>query len=162
MVATVVLPSLAGIALRALAGTSRVERVLPSLKVANLVVLLTLNYSNAAVALPQLVAQPDWDFMALVVVLATTMCAGAFAAGKLTARSLGAARTDETALMFGLGMNNNSAGLVLATATLSDHILVFLPIVFYNLAQQIGAGFVDYVRRRPMTNASTSPPSRSL
>jgi predicted Na+-dependent transporter len=43
--------------------------------------------------------------------------------------------------MFGLGMNNNGTGLVLASATLADHPLVMLPIIFYNLVQHLMAAF---------------------
>jgi bile acid:Na+ symporter, BASS family len=45
--------------------------------------------------------------------------------------------------MFGLGMNNNGTGLVLAAANLSDHPAVLLPIIFYTLVQQIIAALVD-------------------
>jgi BASS family bile acid:Na+ symporter len=49
---------------------------------------------------------------------------------------------------FGLGMNNNGTGLVLAGATLSDHPFVMVPIIFYNLIQHLVAGTVDYLRYR--------------
>jgi len=45
--------------------------------------------------------------------------------------------------MFGLGMNNNGVGLVLASMALSDHPLIMLPIIIYNLLQHIIAGIVD-------------------
>ena len=47
-------------------------------------------------------------------------------------------------LMFGLGMNNNGTGLVLASATLSDHPAILLPMVFYTLIQQVIASIVDW------------------
>jgi BASS family bile acid:Na+ symporter len=50
--------------------------------------------------------------------------------------------------MFGLGMNNNGTGLVLASVTLANHPLVMLPIIFYNLVQHLVAGVVDYARYR--------------
>jgi len=118
------------------------------LKLINLFDLLLLNYANAAAALPQTVRQPDWDFLALVLGITAAMCAGAFASGWLTARLFGAAPADRTAMTYGLGMNNNGTGLVLAAAALADHPLVLLPIIFYNLVQQTVAGVVDKVAAR--------------
>jgi bile acid:Na+ symporter, BASS family len=45
-------------------------------------------------------------------------------------------------LIFGLGMNNNGTGLVLASVALADHPQVMLPIIFYNLAQHLVASIV--------------------
>jgi len=47
--------------------------------------------------------------------------------------------------MFGLGMNNNGTGLVLATVALSRFPQIMLPIIFYNLVQHIVAGSVDFL-----------------
>ena len=63
---------------------------------------------------------------------------------RLIARLLGVSRSDQIALMFGLGMNNNGTGLVLASMALADHPRVLLPIIFYNLVQHLVAGTVDY------------------
>ncbi len=58
--------------------------------------------------------------------------------------------------MFGLGMNNNGTGLVLASMALADHPQVLLPIIFYNLVQHLIAGTVDrFLFRRP-ANAQQS------
>jgi BASS family bile acid:Na+ symporter len=159
----VVVPSALGLALKTLLGPARSERILPALKFLNLVNLLLLNYSNAADALPQVLAQPDWDFLALVIAVTGLMCAGAFATGWLLPRALGAGQGDRTALMFALGMNNNGAGLVLASALLGDHPGVLLPLIFYNLIQQIAAGFVDRAEgRRPRGRSDApDPASRS-
>jgi BASS family bile acid:Na+ symporter len=144
----VVIPSLLGIALRALLGTARVARILPALKMLNLGNLLLLTYSNAAIALPQAVREPDYDFLALTLVITSCMCAGAFAVGLALARRFRVDRADETALIYGLGMNNNGTGLVLAASALADHPVVMLPIIVYNLVQQIAAAVVDMLRRR--------------
>src|SRR4051795_7091409 len=56
-------------------------------------------------------------------------------------------------LMFGLGMNNNGTGLVMASLALADHPRVLLPIIFYNLVQHLGAGLVDLLLAR-----APSPP----
>jgi BASS family bile acid:Na+ symporter len=159
VVFAVVIPSLAGIALRAIIGSARAVRILPALKAMNLVNLLLLTYSNAAVALPQTMTAPDWDFLALTLLIAATMCAGAFALGHGLARGLGTDRRDQTSMMYGLGMNNNGTGLVLAASALADHPLVLLPIIVYNLVQQIAAAIVDaLVRRRASVTLSAATP----
>ena len=50
--------------------------------------------------------------------------------------------------MFGLGMNNNGTGLVLASAAMASQPLVMLPIILYNLVQHLIAGLVDMLLRR--------------
>lgn len=50
--------------------------------------------------------------------------------------------------MYGLGMNNNGTGLVLASMALADHPGVMLPIIIYNLVQQVVAGVVGHLTRR--------------
>ena len=66
-----------------------------------------------------------------------------------------------TSLMFGLGMNNNGTGLVLASMALADHPRVMLPIIFYNLVQHLIAGIVDRLSGStptPPTAATESSP----
>ena len=88
-----------------------------------------------------------------------------FAAGHVIGRLLGADRGQRAALMFGLGMNNNGTGLVLASMALGSQPLVMLPIIVYNLAQHLIAGCVDALLRRAETlltseGTSTAPPPR--
>jgi bile acid:Na+ symporter, BASS family len=144
----VLLPSLAGMATRGLAGERAVAAARPHLKVINIFALLILSYSNAAVSLPRAIAHPDLDFLLITLAIVTGLCMLAFASGLWIARAMRANQPQEAALMFGLGMNNNGTGLVLASATLADHPLVMLPIIFYNLVQHLVAGVVDYVRYR--------------
>jgi BASS family bile acid:Na+ symporter len=47
--------------------------------------------------------------------------------------------------MYGLGMNNNGTGLVLAGAALAAHPQVLLPIIVYNLVQHLVAGAVGAI-----------------
>ncbi|HVZ32951.1 MAG TPA: hypothetical protein VG963_11020, partial [Polyangiaceae bacterium] len=82
-------------------------------------------------------------FLALVAAIVAALCALAFWLGAFIARALRGSDADALALMFGLGMNNNGTGLVLAASALGDHPLVMIPILFYNLIQQIAAGVVD-------------------
>ena len=146
----VLAPSLIGIGIRRAVGDGPIAAAKPSLKLINSTILLILNYSNASVSLPQAVAEPDPDFLALTLAIVVVLCALAFTAGWLISRFLKATPSQRTALMFGLGMNNNGTGLVLASMSLADHPRVMLPIIFYNLVQHLIAGIVDrLVCRRP-------------
>jgi BASS family bile acid:Na+ symporter len=139
----VLAPSLIGIALRRAMGDARCAKVKPRLKLINSGILLLLNYSNASVSLPQAVADPDPDFLAVTFFIVVALCVLAFATGWVLSRLLKATSAQRTALMFGLGMNNNGTGLVLASMALADHPRVMLPIIFYNLVQHLIAGIVD-------------------
>ena len=99
----VVVPSVFGLVVRAIVGAPRIDRVMPALKLLNLVDLLVLSYANASVALPRAVARPDPEFIILVLGIALLMCGGAFALGWWIPRRLRASRGEQTALMFGLG-----------------------------------------------------------
>jgi BASS family bile acid:Na+ symporter len=143
----VILPSLLGIALRSAVGERRVVAAKPVLKLINIGVLLFLNYSNAAVSLPQAIARPDPDFLVATLAIAVGLCALMFAAAWALARLIRADRGRHVALMFGLGMNNNGTGLVMSSLALADHPRVLLPIIFYNLVQHVVAGAADRIIR---------------
>ena len=99
-----------------------------------------LNYSNASASLPQAIARPDPDFLAATLGIVVGLCALMFAAGWALARLFRAGCDRRVALMFGLGMNNNGTGLVMASLALADHPRVLLPIIFYSLVQHLVAG----------------------
>jgi BASS family bile acid:Na+ symporter len=151
LLACVLVPSVLGIAGHAAAGDARVAAVKPSLKLLNSGNLLILNYSNAAVSLPQMVAFPDWDFVGMLLLIVVSLCGLAFVSGWVIGRLMQLDRSQQAALVFGLGMNNNGTGLVLASLTLAAHPRVLLPIIIYNLVQHLGAGIADFLlsRREP-------------
>src|SRR5262249_39689714 len=60
LVLFVLLPTVVGLGTRRLVGEGPAVRAKPTLKLLNSVILLVLNYANAAVSLPQVVAAPDW------------------------------------------------------------------------------------------------------
>jgi bile acid:Na+ symporter, BASS family len=144
----VIIPSLLGIATRLLIGEARHRAARPWLKLANTVDLILLCYSNAAVALPRAIGQPDPDFLAAILSITLGLCVLAFGSGWVLAHLLQADRPRRTALMYGLGMNNNGTGLVLASMALSDRPGVMLPIIVYNLVQQVIAGAAGLLSRR--------------
>ncbi|MDB5342433.1 MAG: putative Na+-dependent transporter [Schlesneria sp.] len=145
---SVIVPSLLGIACRQMLEPQRIAASKGALKLGNSAILLFLNYSNASVSLPQAIANPDLDFLAVTLAITLLLCVVAFFAGWLISRVRKSDRSDQTALMFGLGMNNNGTGLVLASMALADHPQVLLPIIFYNLVQHLVAGTVDYLMCR--------------
>ena len=154
---SVVLPCAVGILVRHFAGAERIGRAMPVVKVVNLVVLLTLSYSNASGALVQVVADPDYDLLALVFLVTSAMCLSSFYVGYRMARRMGASDADATSLTFGVGMNNSSASSVLAASQLSDHPIVLLPILAYGMLQKVLAGSVDTMLRK---RRSASPDAR--
>jgi BASS family bile acid:Na+ symporter len=152
----VALPSAVGLLGRRVLGEARADAARPALKVFNSVTILLLCYMNAAVSLPDMVADPDWDFLGVMLVIVTGLCVTGFASGWLIGRLLRSDRGQRAALMFGLGMNNNGTGLVLAAATLSAYPRVLLPIIFYNLVQHLVAGAVFALLGEPGDVAAPS------
>jgi BASS family bile acid:Na+ symporter len=150
----VILPSVLGMLIRGAAGGERITRAKPTLKLLNALNLLVLNYSNASVSLPESIANPDPDFLVVILIVVCSLCALAFTAGWFIARLFRADPAQRTSLMFGLGMNNNGTGLVLATMALADHPRVMLPIIFYNLVQHLVAGCVDFLLFRRGASSS--------
>jgi BASS family bile acid:Na+ symporter len=141
-------PSLLGITLRLALGETRTAAARPWLKTINSLNLLALCYSNAAAALPQAVREPDWDFLLAIVLITGSLCLLAFGSGWGLGHLLGAGSATRTSLMFGLGMNNNGTGLVLASIALADMPRVLLPVIGYNLIQQVVAAAVGAYRKR--------------
>ena len=149
LAAWVLLPSFLGIAIRTALDEGRAAAFERRLKVVAPVTLLLLCYANASSCLPEVLGRPRWDFLGLVLTFAAGLCIATFAAGYILARVVGADRGQRVALMFGLGMNNNGTGLVLASLALGSQPLAPLPIIAYNLTQHLVAGCVDTMLRGP-------------
>lgn len=140
LVIAVVVPALAGMAARWRLPEEKWLKIAPTLKMLNLLNLLMLNYANAAVSLPTAFENWKADFVTMIVLAIMILCVLSFLSGWLIPRLLRIPRDEKIALAFGVGMNNNGTGLVLAAAYMGDSPLVMLPIIFYNLGQQIMAG----------------------
>lgn len=147
----VVLPSLLGLGIRFAVPEARLTAVMPYVKLVNALVLLVLNYSNASVSLPQAVADHDWDFLAVTLGITAGLCVTAFAAAYWLSCLFRLDPAERVSLMFGLGMNNNGTGLVLASLALANFPRVMVPIIFYNLVQHLVAGTVHEVTGRNAT-----------
>jgi len=162
LVVGVVLPSALGMTVRRLAGAEAVAGVQPVLKTAGTVVLLVLCYANATASLPGVIADPDWDYMALVVAAAGVLCGSGFAAGWAVARLVGAGGSQQRSLVFGLGMTNNGTGLVLAGVALSGMPAAILPVLTYNLIQHLFAGAVSRKLGKEERGEEPGVPAESL
>ena len=151
----VVLPSLLGLSIRFAVPERQLTAAMPHIKIINSLVLLVLNYSNASVSLPQALAQPDVDFLALTIVITAGLCIAAFSAAYWLSCLFKTDQADRVSLMYGLGMNNNGTGLVLASLALASFPRVMVPIILYNLVQHLVAGSVHEVTGR---NAAVQQP----
>lgn len=138
----VVLPSLLGLFVRVIVPDARLTAAMPYVKLINAVDLLLLNYSNASVSLPQAVADRDLDFLAVTLGITAGLCFTAFASGYGLSRLFNVDQAERASLLYGLGMNNNGTGLVLASLALTSYPRVMVPIIFYNLVQHLVAGSV--------------------
>ena len=138
----VVVPSLLGIAVRRLVPQRWMTVGMPYLKLVNSINLLILNYSNGSVSLPQAAADRDYDFLAVTLAITTGLCLAAFATGYGLSCLFKLERAERVSLMYGMGMNNNGTGLVLASLVLSSYPRIMVPIIFYNLVQHLVAGTV--------------------
>ncbi|WP_082411359.1 bile acid:sodium symporter [Methylogaea oryzae] len=85
----VFLPTTLGIGARRLMREGQWEQAKPLIKPANTMVLLTLIYSNAAVALPQALANPDWDFFAALTAILVLLSVVTFGSGWMIAQACG-------------------------------------------------------------------------
>ncbi len=143
----VMVPAFVGVGVNCLVGEARLSGIRSAIKPVNSVCLLVLIWCNAAASLPETVAHPDADFLALVGLSVLGLCATTFAAGWGLGRLMRADESHQAALMFGLGMNNNGAGLVLASFLLASRPQVMLPIIVYNLGQHLVAGIASRLAR---------------
>jgi BASS family bile acid:Na+ symporter len=117
----VVAPSLLGILARLTVGEARIASVRPHIKLLTVVLLLLLNYSNASLSLPQIMDEEDLDFFLVTLALAFTLCVTTFASALWLGRLIEVDEAQEASLMYGLGMNNNGTGLVLASVSLAAY-----------------------------------------
>jgi BASS family bile acid:Na+ symporter len=148
----VVLPSLLGIGVRLTVREAWLTAVMPHIKFINAIDLLLLNYSNASVSLPQVMTDYDLDFLAVTLGITAGLCLTAFASGYRLSRVFKVDHAERISLMYGLGMNNNGTGLILASLALASYPRVMVPIIFYNLAQHLVAGTVHEITGRTLTN----------
>ena len=148
LVAWVVLPSMIGLGIRFFVQEAWLSEAMPYIKLINAAVLLLLNYSNAAVSLPQAIADHDLDFLTVTFGITAGLCVVSFATGDWLSRLFNVGDAERVSLMYGLGMSNNGTGLVLASLALAPYPRMMVPIIFYNLIQHFVAGTVQHATQR--------------
>lgn len=144
MAFSVALPVCIGFLLRMVLPSDWPEKIRPSLKGFNVLILLLLNYSNASLSLPGIIQDPDYDFYGLIICVTICFMAAGFAGAYwLGAKAFGMERQEIISTTFSLGMRNNGAALTIAAVTLSGFPEVMLSIIALNLWQQLGASFFE-------------------
>ncbi|MFJ2766409.1 bile acid:sodium symporter family protein [Streptomyces sp. NPDC087300] len=154
---SVVLPCLAGIAVRTVLGEDRARATLPTVKALNLLNILALCYINASGALGQALAHPDPDLLAAAIALSGAVCCLTFCCGRWLSRWTRCDRPDGISLTFAAGMNNSSAAAVLAAGSFTHRAAVLLPILSYSLLQKLAAGTAGRPPRRPPAVNAAGP-----
>jgi BASS family bile acid:Na+ symporter len=162
----VVVPMVLGFLTRLAVGESRADAAAVLMKLMTAAILLGLCYVNASACLPGVAADPDWDFLGLVAVVVVLMCGTGFAAGFGVARVVAADPARRAALVFGIGMANNGAGLSLGAGVLAGCPMALLPVVVVNLVQHVAAGWAnarlgrDHVSQLNTRGGEPGPPRR--
>lgn len=140
----VILPSLAGMIANWLLGLELIDRLRGLLRMVSAATLLTLNYANASLAMPQAFEEGISKTFILSSLLAVVLSALGILSGWLMSRLLATDRPTATALMFGLSMKHTGLALVLAGQVLHTEPRVILMIVLATLLQHVVAGLADW------------------
>jgi BASS family bile acid:Na+ symporter len=127
----------AGACVRCWAGRGWINAIRPHIKLVSTAVLLLLNYSNAAVALPEMFANPNWTNLASVATTTVVMCSGGFLVGWLLTRAGNVEPSVVRSFLFGMGMKNTGMALVLAGMWFASQPLAIVTVIFYTLAQHL-------------------------
>ncbi|QSR88311.1 bile acid:sodium symporter [Methylacidiphilum caldifontis] len=141
LVLNIVLPSCLGVLARLVAGDYRYKKFFPLIKHINEINLLILIYSNATTSLPTAVHKPDMDFFLLIAIVTFLVCLLRFISGLGISKIVGFGEPVKRTMTYTLGMNNNGMGLVVGNIVFSSQPDIFLPIILYNLFQQILAAY---------------------
>jgi BASS family bile acid:Na+ symporter len=137
-----------GACVRGWAGGEWINAIRPHVKLVSTVVLLLLNYSNAAIALPEMFANPNWPNLASVAATTAAMCSGGFLVGWLLTRAANAEPSAVRSFLFGMGMKNTGMALVLAGMWFTSQPLAIVVVIFYTLAQHLIAAVCHGRRSR--------------
>lgn len=147
----VILPSLAGMMFSRIAGMEIINQKRNWIRFVSALALLTLNYTNASLALPDLIKRPSWRAILLAGVLAMTLQLLGVATAWILARVTSQEKESTIALIFAFSMKHTGLALVLAGEVLQQEPRVILLIVLATLLQHLLAGCVDWYLTRHST-----------
>jgi len=139
----VIIPALLGVITRTFLLKERYDRHKLFIKTFTSLFLLTLNYANGAVSLPQLLHSNQLGLISLTAFSASGLCALLFVTAWSVSRICRIAQPDRLAVMYSTAMSNTGVALVLITSILPQMIAVHLVVIFYTLIQHMLAGLVD-------------------
>jgi BASS family bile acid:Na+ symporter len=145
MLLWVLWPSLLGWLVGYLAGPSRIEASKSWIGIGNSVLLASLNYVNASVALSGLKSQGDFKVVAMILTLATILCVVSYAGAIVIARWLTSDRDEKVSIVYAVGMKNVGVALLLVTQVFDKDNFKFVGVVLicYVLIQHFIAGLVQ-------------------
>jgi len=152
----VILPSLAGGVANRLAGPQRIKNARGTIRTISAITLLTLNYTNASLAMPKLFDGDGIKTVLISTVLAILLSALGMLSAWLLSRWLSLGNESRVSLVFGFSMKHTGLALVLAGEVLETEPRVILMIVLATLLQHIIAGVADWFLAR-----STHTPAES-
>jgi len=139
----VILPSVAGLVCNRLAGQQRIDQARGSIRFVSAVALLTLNYTNASLAMPKVIESESAQTIALFSIVAVSISLLGIASAWLISRIFSLSEDSWISLAFGFSMKHTGLALVLAGEVLQDEPRAILMIVLATLLQHIVAGVVD-------------------
>jgi bile acid:Na+ symporter, BASS family len=150
----VILPSLAGMIFNRWVGAAEIARNRGAIRLVSAIALLTLNYTNASLAMPQVFERAAPKSILICAGLAIALQLVGVGTAWVMSRWMSLDEPSFIALVFAFSMKHTGLALVLAGEVLESEPRVILLIVLATLLQHILAGIVDWSmermkRRRP-------------
>ncbi|MCA9261777.1 MAG: bile acid:sodium symporter [Planctomycetales bacterium] len=154
-IAWVILPSVVGAVAAWVAGAARIAKLKPWIRLATLVDLLLLNYSNAALALPKVWSDEPGQVVAVAGALAVGISLIGACVGFLVSWAMHVDPATQKSILFSLSMKHTGLALVLAGEILDDQPRVILLIVLATLSQHVVAAGIDWLNRSALPEVGT-------
>ena len=140
----VILPSMAGVGVNRLMGREWIERARGVIRLISAMALLTLNYTNASLAMPKVFDGEGGQTLFVSALLSVSISILGLASAWVLTKVMSLARASGTALAFGFSMKHTGLALVLAGEVLQEEPTAILIIVLATLLQHIVAGGADW------------------
>ena len=144
----VLLPSFAGGVVSRLAGPQRIDKARNTFRTISAITLLTLNYTNASLAMPRVFNDEGTKTILISAALAIMLSVLGMLNAWILSRWLKLDDESRTSLIFGFSMKHTGLALVLAGEVLETEPRVILMIVLATLLQHIIAGVADWFLAR--------------